>query len=447
MTEGKIFPQLIRFSIPLILSSVLQLLFNAADLVVVSRFSSENAMGAVGATSSLINLLVNLFLGLSVGCNVVAANFTGARQKEGVVKTVHTAIPLSVISGLVLTLTGLAFTRQILEIMGTPENILPLSALYLKIYFGGITATVVYNFGAAILRAKGDTRRPLYILLTAGVINVILNVVFVLSFEKENAVAGVAFATVISQLFSAACVIFLLIHEEDEFRLILRKMKIYKPVLLRILKIGVPAGLQSAIFSLSNIVIQSTVNEFGEVYVDGNSACQSVEGFIYTSMNSVAQSSLTFTGQNMGAHNFDRIKRGVRTCLLSVTVIGLVMGNLAVIFGEEILGIYSSSPQIIAAARERLLVIGASYFTCGIMDVVANSIRGMGYSFLPMIVTLLGACGLRLIYLFTVFRTDAVYSYQNIFLSYPLSWVVTFTILMCTFVSVLKKNILFSEKN
>ena len=437
MTEGSIFPKLVKFAFPLILSSVLQLLFNAADIVVVGRYAGDNSLAAVGSTSSMVNLLVNFFLGLGVGCNVVAANFLGAGKKEELNKTVHTSIVLSLVGGLLLTAVGIAFSRQMLILMGSPENVLPLSTLYLKIFFGGITATIVYNFGAALLRAKGDTKRPLYILLVAGVINVILNLIFVICFKMD--VAGVAFATVLSQIFSAFCVILILVKEDDEFRLEFKKLHIDKVIFRRIIKIGLPAGFQGMLFSFSNVIIQSSVNSFGEIMVAGNSAAQSIEGFIYISMNSFAQGTLTFAGQNMGAHRFDRIKKLILIAEGIVILVGLTLGLLAFSLGRSLLGIYSVNPDVIDAGMLRLSVILITYFTCGMMDCMASAIRGIGYSVLPMIVTLVGACGLRMIYIFTFFQIPKFHSFQSIFYSYPLSWVVTFVFLSVSFICIMKQ--------
>ncbi len=437
MTEGSIFPKLVKFAFPLILSSVLQLLFNAADIVVVGRYAGDNSLAAVGSTSSMVNLLVNFFLGLGVGCNVVAANFLGAGKKEELNKTVHTSIVLSLVGGLLLTAVGIAFSRQMLILMGSPENVLPLSTLYLKFFFGGITATIVYNFGAALLRAKGDTKRPLYILLVAGVINVILNLIFVICFKMD--VAGVAFATVLSQIFSAFCVILILVKEDDEFRLEFKKLHIDKVIFRRIIKIGLPAGFQGMLFSFSNVIIQSSVNSFGEIMVAGNSAAQSIEGFIYISMNSFAQGTLTFAGQNMGAHRFDRIKKLILIAEGIVILVGLTLGLLAFSFGRSLLGIYSVNPDVIDAGMLRLSVILITYFTCGMMDCMASAIRGIGHSVLPMIVTLVGACGLRMIYIFTFFQIPKFHSFQSIFYSYPLSWVVTFVFLSVSFICIMKQ--------
>ena len=440
MTEGAIFPKLVKFAVPLILSSILQLLFNAADIVVVGRYAGDNSLAAVGSTSSMVNLMVNFFIGLGVGCNVVAANFLGAGKKAELNRTVHTTIVVSLFGGLLLTGIGLKFSRQILILMASPEDVLPLSTLYLKVFFGGITATLVYNFGAALLRAKGDTKRPLYILLVAGVINVILNLIFVIFFNMD--VAGVAFATVLSQVFAAACVLWILCHEDEEFRLDFRKLLLGhsdREILLRIIKIGLPAGFQGMLFSFSNMVIQSGVNSFGAVMVAGNSAAQSIEGFVYISMNSFAQGTLTFAGQNMGANKIDRIKRLIVIAELVVTAVGLVLGMTVLFFGRPLLGIYSDNPLVVDAGMLRLSVILATYCTCGMMDCMASAIRGVGHSVMPMVVTLVGACGLRMVYLFTFFQIPRFHTFQSIFYSYPLSWVVTFVFLTASFVWIMKK--------
>ncbi|MBQ8014148.1 MAG: MATE family efflux transporter [Treponema sp.] len=436
MTTGAIFPKLVKFAIPLILSSILQLLFNAADIIVVGRYAGDNSLAAVGSTSSLVNLLVNFFIGLGVGCNVVAANFLGAGKKEELNRTVHTTMVLSLLGGVLLTLVGVLFSRQILILMASPEDVLPLSTLYLKVFFGGITATVVYNFGAALLRAKGDTKRPLYILLIAGLINVVLNLIFVICFKMD--VAGVAFATVLSQFFSAICVIYILCHEDEEFRLDFKKLRLDREILPRIVKIGLPAGFQGMLFSFSNMIIQSSVNSFGAAMVAGNSAAQSIEGFIYISMNSFAQGTLTFAGQNMGAHKFQRIKHLILIAEIVVIVVGLLLGLTALFFGPELLGFYSSSEDVLEAGMLRLNVILLTYFTCGMMDCMASAIRGVGHSVMPMIVTLVGACGLRMVYIFTFFQIPKFHTFQSIFYSYPISWVVTFIFLTISFVWIMK---------
>lgn len=438
MTEGAITSKLIAFSVPLILSSVLQLLFNAADVIVVGRFAGDNSLAAVGSTSSLINLLVNLFQGLSIGTNVVAANYFGAGKKQCLQQTVHTAMLLSVFSGVLLTALGIAGAKLLLRMMQAPEQVLNLAAKYLQIYFGGITATMIYNFGSALLRAKGDTKRPLYILFAAGIINLLLNLLFVIAFRMD--VAGVALATVISQCFAAALITVILTRETDDFRLTVRKLHIDRDIFIRILKIGLPAGFQGIMFSFSNVIIQSSINTFGSTVIAGNSAGISIEGFVYTSMNGFSQGTLTFTSQNMGAGKKDRIKRAAVISQFIVIVIGLVLGNAVVFFSRGLLGIFSKNPMVIDAGVQRLKIVCSTYALCGMMDCMGNTVRGTRHSVLPMAVTLVGACGLRLLWIATVFQIPQFHSCFTIFLSYPISWVLTWIAHLICFAAVLRRN-------
>jgi len=436
MTEGSVFFKLLQFSIPLIFSSVLQLFFNAADVVVVGRFAGVNSLAAVGSTSSLINLLVNLFLGLSVGTNVIAANYFGSGKNKKLSQTVHTAILLSVYSGVILTVVGVFGAKYILRLMGSPDEVLSLATLYLQIYFAGITASMVYNFGSALLRSKGDTKRPMYILFAAGLINVVLNLIFVIPLKMD--VAGVALATVLSQVFSAFMVIRCLVKESDDFKLYFSKLKIDREIFIDILKIGLPAGFQGILFSFSNVIIQSSVNSFGNIMIAGSSAAANIEGFVYISMNGFAQGSLTFVSQNYGAKKMDRIKKVVRIALLCALVAGTVLGNLAYLFGRNLIAIYNDNPDVIEAGLLRMSVIMTTYALCGIMDVMANSVRGIGHSLLPMVVSLLGACGLRLVWLATAFQIPAFHTCRTVFLSYPISWAITFAAHVVCFLVILK---------
>ncbi len=437
MTKGPIFKELIIFSVPLILSGVLQLLFNAADVIVVGRFAGDNSLAAVGSTSSFINLMLNLFIGLSIGSSVVSANYFGAGKIRELRNTVHTSILLSIYSGIGLTILGVIFARPILHLMQAPEEVLVLAVLYLRIYFAGISATVIFNFGSALLRAKGDTKRPLYILLVAGVINVILNLIFVICFRMD--VAGVALATVISQIFAAAFVVVLLMREEDGFKLELRKLKIHKYILIHIIKIGVPAGFQGMMFSISNMVIQSSVNSFGPVVIAGSSAGINIEGFVYLAMNGFSQGALTFVSQNMGAGQKDRIKKLMFISLLTVLVVGEGLGFLVVIFARQILGIYSKNPLVIAAGIRRLSIICSTYALCGIMDTMSNIIRGIGHSLLPMVVCIVGVCVFRIVWLSTLFQAVRFHTEFIIFVSYPISWIITFIAHCICFAIVFKK--------
>ena len=424
MTEGPILGKLLQFSIPLIFSSVLQLLFNAADVVVVGRFAGDNSLAAVGSTGSLINLLINLFQGLSIGSNVLAANYFGAGKNKELKETVRTSILISFYSGIILTVIGVVFSKYILILMQAPEEVLNLATIYLKIYFAGITSTLVYNFGSSLLRAKGDTKRPLYILLLAGVINVILNLIFVICFNMD--VAGVAIATVISQTISAILVIIILLREKDDFKLEFKGLKINMTVFAKIVKIGLPAGFQGVMFSFSNIIIQSSVNSFGAILIAGNSAACNLEGFIYISMNGFSQGALTFCSQNLGARKIDRIRKVVWRSQFSIIVIGAALSAIFLVFGRQLLSIYTKNPTVIDAGMTRCWIIFTTYYLCGMMDGMANAIRGIGHSLMPVISCLVGACIFRIIWLFTIFQIPAFHQPATIFISYPISWLLTF---------------------
>lgn len=425
MCSGPVLKKMIFFAFPLMCSSILQLLFNAADVVVVGRFAGENSLAAVGANTALINLLTNLFIGLSVGANVVAAICKGAGKRADMKKTVHTAMLLSVYSGLLLTIIGIAGARKILTLMQTPDEILDLAVLYLRIYFAGMIPLMVYNFGSALLRAVGDTKRPLYYLTLSGAVNVVLNLFFVIVFNMD--VAGVALATVISETISAVLVVRCMMKEsyDSGMKLELKALKIDREKLFRIIRIGLPAGIQGVIFSLSNVVIQSSINSFGKTVVAGNSAAANIDGFVYISMNAFYQATLSFTSQNLGAGKPERIGKILRAGLGCVVTTGLVMGLSAAFFGRTLLGIYSSEPGVIDAGMIRLIILGFTYFLCGIMDVFVGSLRGMGYSVTPMIVSLAGVCGIRLVYLAAVFPMEQFHAPEFIFYSYPISWIVT----------------------
>lgn len=424
LTEGPILPRLLQFSIPLILSSLLQLLFNAADVVVVGRFAGNNSLAAVGSTGSLINLLINLFMGLSIGANVVAANYFGAKRSKELVETVHTSILVSFVCGIVLTIVGVVGSKYILILMQAPHEVLTLATLYLKIYFGGITATMIYNFGSALLRAKGDTKRPLYILFGAGIMNLVLNLIFVISFKMD--VAGVGWATVISQCFAAAAVLIILVREKDDFKLNFRRLSINTHIFAKIVKIGLPAGFQGIMFSFSNVIIQSSVNSFGAISIAGNAAAVNLEGFVYTSMNGFSQGSLTFCSQNLGAGKIDRIKKVVLVSQVCIAIIGALLGGLFLLFRNQLIGIFSSSPEVIQAGVRRFWVIMTTYYLCGMMDGLSNSIRGIGHSLTPVITSLCGACLYRIIWIFTIFQIPQFHNVYCIYVTYPISWLFTF---------------------
>lgn len=426
MCSGSVFKKMLLFAIPLMCSSILQLLFNAADIVVVGRFAGDNALAAVGSNTALINLLTNLFVGLSIGSNVLTARYYGAKQEKELKQTVHTSMMLSVYSGILLTVIGIAAARQILNWMQAPEEVLGLAVVYLRIYFIGMTSTMVYNFGSAILRAVGDTKRPLYYLLGAGIVNVVLNLIFVIAFRMG--VAGVALATAISQTISAILVVRCLMKEQGGIHLDLHALRIDKDKFSRILQIGLPAGFQGVVFSLSNVVIQSAVNSFGAVVVAGNSAASNIEGFVYMAMNAFYQATISFTSQNYGAKKYDRIYKILFAGELYVIITGVVLGNFAVLGGTQLLGIYSPSSEVVAAGMVRLKVICTTYALCGIMDVLVGALRGIGYSIMPMIVSLIGACGLRLLWLATIFRIPEYHTQKIIYLSYPITWLITLSV-------------------
>lgn len=437
MCNGAILPKLLRFAIPLMCSSILQLLFNAADVVVVGRFCGEHSLAAVGSTASLINLLTNLFMGLSVGANVLVARYFGAKEEKHLHDVVHTAVALSIASGVILTVFGIIFTKQILVWMQTPDEVLGLAATYLRIYFLGMVAMMLYNFCSSILRAVGDTKRPLYYLLFAGIINVCLNLLFVIVCDLN--VAGVGLATVISQCVSALLITRCLIREKEGYRLCIREIHFHSQYVLKILQIGLPAGLQGTIFSLSNVVIQSSVNSFGATVMAGNAAASNIEGFVYVAMNSFHQAAVSFVSQNLGAGKVHRINKIAVRSLLCVAITGIVLGGLAVLFGHPLLGIYSSKEMVIEAGMVRMKMICGTYALCGMMDVMVGILRGLGYSVMPMIVSLIGACGLRLLWIFTIFRLPSFHTTHMLYLSYPISWVITLIVHVICFLVIRKR--------
>lgn len=440
MREGPILKSVIVYTVPIILTGLLQLLFNAADLIVVGWFSGSDSVAAVGATGALTNLIINLFIGLSVGAGVAVAQGMGAGNGKLTSEAVHTAVPVAVISGIFLTVIGVLFSRNFLELMGTPDGkLLELASVYMQIYFAGMTFSMLYNFGSAILRAAGDTRSPLIFLMVAGVLNVILNIVFVALFKLD--VAGVALATSISQAVSAILVLLALMKRQDACRFEFKKMHIYKNALLRMVKIGVPAGLQGSLFSISNVLIQSSVNSFGAAHMSGSAAASSIEGFCYVTMNSFHQTALNFCGQNYGAGDFKRVKRITWVCLMTVAVAGFVVGNLSYIFGRELLKIYiTDSPEAINYGMERLKFMVVPYFLCGIMDTTTGAMRGIGSSVIPMIITVVGVCVMRIVWIYTVFALPQYHTFSGLFISYPISWLLTFAALFISFTVVMRRK-------
>lgn len=437
MCNGPILSRLLAFTLPLMCSSVLQLLFNAADIIVVGKFAGDNALAAVGSNTALINLLTNFFLGLSIGANVLVARFHGAKEEQEVADTVHTAMLLSIYSGVILTLIGCIGAKQILIWMQTPKEVLGLAATYLRIYFLGMTAMMLYNFGSAILRGVGDTKRPLFYLSVSGIINVGLNLLFVIVFQMS--VTGVGLATVISQCISAILILRCMMKDKGAVHLNFRHLKIHRQKFFHILRVGLPASFQGIIFAISNVIIQSSVNSFGAVTVAGNSAASNIEGFVYVSMNAFYQATISFTSQNVGAGKYERINKILLRAQLCVIVVGLVMGNLAVYFGNSLLGFYTSSATVKAAGMKRLGIISKTYALCGMMDVMVGSLRGMGYSVLPTIVSLIGACGLRLIWIFTFFKMEQFHTLTSLYMTYPVSWIVTTTAHIVCFIIVRRR--------
>ncbi len=438
MCEGPLLKKIILYALPVIFTGVLQLLFNAADLVIVGRFAGSLSVAAVGATGSIINLIVNLFIGLSVGAGVMVAQGIGAGSYEDVHKTVHTALPAAVIGGLGLTAVGVSCARLFLTWMGTQPDVIDGAVTYMRIYFCGMAASMVYNFGASILRAAGDIRSPLIFLSAAGVLNVALNLVFVIALHMG--VAGVALATVASQAVSAALVTAALARRDDMCRLFFRDLRISGRHLKQMVRIGLPAGIQGAMFSISNVLIQSSVNSFGSVAMSGSAASGNIEGFVYISMNGFQQTATNFTGQNYGARQYRRIRRITGICLLSVAVTGIVLGALCYVFGRTLLGIYiTDSPEAIEFGVLRMGYIALPYFLDGLMEVMTGTLRGMGRSALPMAVTVAGVCVFRVVWIFTVFSAPQYHTPGVLFMSYPISWTVTFAVELIAYLVLMRK--------
>lgn len=419
LTEGPLFKKMLAYTVPIICTGVLQLLFNAADMVVVGRYASDTALAAVGSTGALINLIVNLIIGLSVGTGVCVARSYGSKDMDGLSEYVHTSLITAVVGGLLFGMIGFFFARFFLELMGSPANVIEQSSLYVRIYFVGIPFTVVYNFSAAILRSVGDTKRPLFILCFAGVVNVLSNLFFVLVCDMD--VAGVAWATAISQFLSCIIIVIYLFRVDDCHRLSLSKLKFNGYKFTKIVQVGLPAGVQGSLFSVSNVLIQSSINSFGDVVMSGNAAAANIEGFIYTSMNAFHQTALAFTGQHIGAGKIKRIRKILLLSLASVSVIGLILGTTVYTFGRPLLGIYADGRDlVISYGLIRFTYVATTYFLCGMMDVMSGVLRGMGYSLTSMLITLVSVCGLRVLWVFTVFA-----KYQtlpSLYISYPISW-------------------------
>lgn len=440
MCSGPLMPKLISFFLPLMLSGILQLLFNAVDLIVVGRFAGSACLAAVGATTALINTFINFFMGLSLGSNVCAARYYASGRHDKMSDVVHTSILTAMISGVIILIVGQLFARPALELMDTPDEIIGMSVQYMRIYFLGTPFFMLYNFGAAILRAVGDTKRPMIFLIIAGIINAGLNVFLVVVFHLD--VAGVAIATVFSQMISCVLVICVLLKSPQAYRLYFSKLKIHKELLKNIFRIGIPAGLQSTVINISNAMLQSSVNSFGQYAMAGYTAANNIFGFLYTSANSITQACMSFTSQNLGAGEYKRMKKVLANCLILETVVCLMLGSVAYFFGDKVLGIYTSSPVVIDYGLKVLSLTTLSYFLCGYMDCIPGALRGMGHSTVPMILSIIGTVGMRIIWIYGLFPTHRDITF--LFVSYPASWIATIIMQSVCYLVIIKR---YSEKN
>lgn len=442
MLQGNLYTNVLLFSLPLIASGIIQLLFNAIDMIVVGQFSGSNSMAAVSSTSSLISLVTNLFIGLSIGSSVCIAKRIGSGSYESISKAVQTSITIALIFGGILMVFGILFSKWLLVLMKSPDNVIDLSTLYLRVYFTGMPATMVYNFASAVLRAKGDTKRPLIILAIAGVLNALLNLFFVVNLKMD--VAGVGLASSLSTYVSAILVIIVLITDPGFTRFDPKDLHIDIDSLKEIASVGIPAGIQSTMFSLSNVVIQSSINEFGGIVMAANGAASSIGNFIYNAMNAFQQTCLTFTSQNIGAGKIDRIKKILFVCLLLVTITGALLGLGAYIFGRPLLSLYTKDSNVITSGLTRLLYVCVPYFIYGFMDVIVGALRGMGTSLAPMIVSLLGICVFRLVWVATYFRSH--HTIEALYISYPISWIITAVVQSLIFIFAYTKLVKNSVK-
>ena len=436
MTEGPIFGKIVAFTVPVVLAGVLQLLYNAADMVVVGRFAPEGSLGAVSATVPLINLIINVLIGLSVGTCVIVARYYGERNERGISRAAHTSISLSLIGGILVGVIGILLAGPLLNLMKTPPEVLGRSVAYMRIYFCGMPFNALFNYGSAIMRAGGDTKRPMYYLASAGVANVLLNLLFVIQFEMG--VAGVALATIISQAISAFLVFFRLCRSSGPDRIDPRELRVHKGEFLHIMRVGLPAGIQGSVFSISNVLIQSSINSFGPVVMDGNAAASNLDSFVYTAMNGVSQATLAFVSQNYGAAKFKRIFRVVWQTVAITAVLGLCMGIIFNLLGDKLLWLYNDDPTVIGYGQVRLLYVCLPYLLCGIMDVFSGAMRGIGKSSTAMVISLLGACAFRIVWIYTVFRQFG--TLESLYISYPVSWALTSLTFFVFFTVSLKKQ-------
>ena len=435
MCNGSIMDKLISFSLPLMVSGILQLAFNAVDIIVVGRFSGSQALAAVGSTTALINVFTNLFIGISLGANVLAARFYAAGKDREMSETVHTSITLALISGITMAVIGVLLAKWALEIMGTPDDVIGQSALYMRIYFMGMPFFMLYNYGAAILRAIGDTKRPLIFLIISGIANAALNMTLVIIFHMG--VAGVAIGTIISQLISCVLVLTCLYWSEGSYQLRFSKLKINGAYMEQIFQVGVPAGIQSTVINLSNALLQSSVNSFGSIAMAGYTAANNILGFLYMSVNSITQACMSFTSQNYGVGKLKRMDKVLRDCAILSISIAAVLGGLAYSFGPQILTVYTSDPKVINCGMEILVYTSITYFLCGIMDLFPGALRGMGYSAVPMVLSVIGTVGTRIVWVFGIFPNHR--SLSVLFVSYPVSWILTIVLQVMCFYFVRKR--------
>lgn len=441
MTNGPFLKKIFIFAIPLVFTGLLQLLYNSADTAIVGKFAGSEALAAVGSTGSLINLIINVFMGMSMGAGVMAARHIGAGDEKRVSKCVHTAIPLGLISGIIVTVIGFFFSESMLRLMQVPEEVIGLSSVYLKIYFMGAPGSIVYNFGASILRASGDTKRPLYILAVSGIINVILNLILVIPFKLS--VAGVAIATIVSQYITAIVVIIHMLKTGSVIRLNFKKIRFDKRELICIIRIGIPAGLQNSLFSISNVLIQSAVNSFGDIAMAGIAAGSQFDGYIYTCTNAIAQTAMTFTSQNIGAVKYKNVGKVYRYCFAITTIVAVIMSAFGYFFREQVVWIFADNPDVIAIGAERLALVIPFYVFCSLQDVTASQIRGMGKSLEPMIISLVGVCGVRLMWIFVILPDN--YSLIDLYWAYPISWAIAFFALFALYL-ILKARMIKKAK-
>ncbi len=442
MCSGSLFINIFKFALPFMLTGVLQQLYNAADVAVVGRYAGREALAGVGTAGPISALIINLVLGMSVGVSVTIGRALGAKDNDSVHRIVHTSLSLSVIFGALVTVIGVCFAEPLLRMIDVPENVLPHAKIYMQITFLGKIPVLIYNFGAAILRSKGDTKKPLYIVMTSGVINVVLNLIFVICFGMKA--DGVALATVISQIFNAVLILVFLIRSNDSTKLIIKKLKVYKEEFINIVKIGIPSAIQSMVFSLANVIIQSGVNSFGDATIAGNSASGNIGNFLYVALNTFYQASVAFVSQNMGARNYGRIKKIVGVCLLYVIIVWVIEAVISILFAEKLIGIYAPGDrEAIIMGVKKLTMVGTTYGLCGMMEVMSGALRGLGYSMASMLISVIGVCGIRIVWVMTVFK--AVGTFESLVVSLPLSWIGTFILHSLFFLYVSRYHRLISR--